>query len=95
MKTIVETSTKLSKYLLADDVTITATSDNITVGDPAQFIIADLNSGNTTITENVTNAPDDWTGNKYKLDRCTTKYPKPALKTLLDDKMLNLISCLY
>ena len=71
MKTIVETSTKLSKYLLADDVTITATSDNITVGDPAQFIIADLNSGNTTITENVTNAPDDWTGNKYKLDGTT------------------------
>ncbi len=71
MKTIVETSTKLSKYLLADDVTITATSDNITVGDPAQFIIADLNSSNTTITENVTNAPDDWTGNKYKLDGTT------------------------
>ena len=71
MKTIVETSTKLSKYLLADDVTITATSDNITVGDPAKFIIADLNSGNTTIVENVTNAPSDWTGNKYKLDGTT------------------------
>jgi hypothetical protein len=41
MKTIVETSTGLSKYLLADDVTITATADNITVGDPAQFIIGD------------------------------------------------------
>jgi len=68
MKTIVETSTGLSKYLLADDVVITATADNITVGDPAQFIIADLNSGNTTITENVTNAPEDWTGNKYTFD---------------------------
>ena len=71
MKTIVETSTKLCKYLLADNVTITATSDNITVGDPAQFIIADLNSGNATITENVTNAPSDWVGNKYKLDGTT------------------------
>jgi hypothetical protein len=71
MKTIVETSTKLCKYLLADDVTITATSDNITVGDPAQFIIADLNSSNATITENVTNAPSDWVGNKYKLDGTT------------------------
>ena len=71
MKTIVETSTKLSKYLLADNVAITATSDNITVGDPAQFIIADLNSGNATITENVTNAPSDWVGNKYKLDGTT------------------------
>ena len=29
MKTIVETSTKLSKYLLADDVVITATADMI------------------------------------------------------------------
>ena len=71
MKTIVETSTKLSKYLLADDVTITATADSITVGDPAQFIIADLNSSKATITENVTNAPSDWTGNKYKLDGTT------------------------
>ena len=71
MKTIVETSTKLSKYLLADDVTITATANDITVGDPAQFIIADLNSGNTTITENVTNAPEDWTGNKYTFDGTT------------------------
>ena len=71
MKTIVETSTKLSKYLLADDVVITATANDITVGDPAQFIIADLNSGNTTIIENVTNAPEDWMGNKYKLDGTT------------------------
>ena len=71
MKTIVETSTKLSKYLLADDVTITATADNITVGDPAQFIIGDLNSTTVTVTDNVTNAPSDWTGNKYKLDGTT------------------------
>ena len=71
MKTIVETSSGLSKYLLADDVAITATADNITVGDPAQFIIGDMNSGNATITENVTNAPSDWTGNKYKLDGTT------------------------
>jgi len=71
MKTIVETSTKLSKYLLADNVAITATADNITVGDPAQFIIGDLNSTTVTITENITNAPDDWTGNKYKLDGTT------------------------
>ena len=71
MKTIVETSTGLSKYLLADDVTITATADNITVGDPAQFIIGDLNSTTVTITDNVTNAPEDWTGNKYTFDGTT------------------------
>jgi len=71
MKTIVETSTKLSKYLLADNVAIASGSDNIVVGDPAQFIIGDLNSTNTTVTENVTNAPSDWTGNKYKFDSGT------------------------
>jgi hypothetical protein len=53
MKTIVETSTGLSKYLLADDVTIVSNADNIVVGDPAQFIIGDLNSGTVTITESV------------------------------------------
>ena len=66
MKTIVETSTGLSKYLLADNVAIASTSENITVGNPAQFIIGDLNGSTVTITENVTNAPSDWTGNKYK-----------------------------
>lgn len=71
MKTIVETSTSLSKYLLDDDVTITATATEITVGDPAQFIIGDLNTGNSTIIENVTDAPADWTGNKYTYDGTT------------------------
>jgi len=71
MKTIVETSTGLSKYLLADDVTIVSNADNIVVGDPAQFIIGDLNSGTVTITENVENAPEDWSGNKYTFDGTT------------------------
>ena len=71
MKTIVETSSGLSKYLLADDVTITATANNITVGDPAQFIIGDLNSTTVTVTDNVTNAPEDWSGNKYTFDGTT------------------------
>ena len=71
MKTIVETSTGLSKYLLADDVTIVSNADNIVVGDPAQFIIGDLNAGTGTITENVTNAPADWSGNKYTFDGTT------------------------
>lgn len=71
MKTIVETATGLSKYLLDDSVTITVNSDHIVVGDPAQFVIGDLNSSNATITENVTNAPSDWTGNKYTFDGTT------------------------
>ena len=71
MKTIVETATGLSKYLLDDSVTITDNSDHIVVGDPPKFIVADLNSSNATITENVTNAPSDWTGNKYTFDGTT------------------------
>ena len=86
MKTIVETSSGLSKYLLADDVTITATADNITVGDPAQFIIGDMNSGNATITENVTNAPSDWTGNKYKLDGTTWSANPDWVDPTLEDE---------
>jgi hypothetical protein len=86
MKTIVETSTKLSKYLLADNVAITATADNITVGDPAQFIIGDLNSTTVTITENITNAPDDWTGNKYKLDGTTWSANPDWVDPTLDDE---------
>jgi len=71
MKTIVETSTGLCKYLLADDVDITATATEITVGDPPQFIINDLNSTIVTVTDNVTNAPSDWIGNKYTFDGTT------------------------
>lgn len=71
MKTIVETASGLSKYLLEDDVTIVSNADHIVVGDPAEFIIGDLNSGNVTITENVTNDPDDWSGNKYFFDGTT------------------------
>mgnify|MGYP003627970851 FL=1 len=86
MKTIVETSSGLSKYLLADDVTITATADNITVGDPAQFIIGDLNSTTVTVTDNVTNAPDDWTGNKYFFDGTTWTANSDWVDPTLDDE---------
>ena len=71
MKTIVETATGLSKYLLNDSVTITANSDHIVVGDPVEFIIWDLNSSTVTITESVTNAPSEWSGNKYTFDGTT------------------------
>ena len=86
MKTIVETSSGLSKYLLADDVTITATADNITVGDPAQFIIGDLNSTTVTVTDNVTNAPEDWTGNKYTFDGTTWTLNPDWVDPTLDDE---------
>ncbi len=86
MKTIVETSSGLSKYLLADDVTVTSTVDNITVGDPAQFIIDDLNSTTVTVTDNVTNAPDDWKGNKYTFDGTTWTLNPDWVDPTLDDE---------
>ena len=86
MKTIVETSSGLSKYLLADDVTITATAENIVVGDPAQFIIGDLNSTTVTVTDNVTNAPDDWSGNKYFFDGTTWTLNPDWVDPTLDDE---------
>lgn len=67
MKTIVETATGLSKYLLADDVAITVGVDRVVVGDPPQFIISDMNATNAAIHENVL-APADWIGNKYTYD---------------------------
>ena len=42
------------KYLYPDDKTLTVTTTEITVGDPPELIIGDLNSGNSTIVENVT-----------------------------------------
>jgi hypothetical protein len=67
MKTIVENTTNLSKYLLNDDVTVTLNEDTIVVGDPAMFIVADLNASTVTVYEGVT-APADWIGNKYTFD---------------------------
>lgn len=67
MKTIVETATGLSKYLLADDVVVTLNADHIVVGEPPQFIIADLNADNAVVYEGVT-APEGWSGNKYTFD---------------------------
>ena len=77
MRIIVETSSGLSKYALADDVNISATATEITVSetvdgeDVVKFIIADLNSTTVTVTDNVTSTPADWVGNKYIFDGTT------------------------
>ena len=71
MKIIVETGSNLAKYAIADDVVVQSTADNITVGDPVEFTIVDLNDPTTTVYADVTNTPDDWTGNKYTFDGTT------------------------
>ena len=63
--------TKRVKYVYADDKTLTVTSEDITVGDPPERIISDLNSGNSTVVENVTNVPSDFFGDKYDYDSGT------------------------
>jgi len=66
MKTIIENGTNCSKYLFSDDKQLNFTADHIEVGDPANldFIIGDMNSGNATLVEGVTE-PEDWYGCKY------------------------------
>ena len=67
-KTIVENSTNISKYLFADDKPVIMGSDKLTVGsDPVDFYVADLNSSNSTMNENVT-APEGWSGCKFLFD---------------------------
>ncbi len=68
MKIIVETENNLAKYAIADDVVVESTSANITVGNPVEFTIADLNDANTTVHADVTDTPDDWVGGKYFYD---------------------------
>ena len=70
MKTITENETKLSKYLFDDSKPVSMGSDKITIGDPSapDFYIGDLTSSTATLTENVTDAPSDWSGNRYTYD---------------------------
>lgn len=64
MKTLIHNETKQSKYIWADDVVVTP--NELTVVTP-DLIIADMNSTNSTLVENVT-PPDDWYGCKYLYD---------------------------
>ena len=60
-KTIIQNATKKSSYIFDDDVAIQITDTTIIT---PNFIVSDLNSGNSTLVENVT-PPEDWFGNKY------------------------------
>tara|TARA_R110001632_G_scaffold29794_1_gene78825 strand:- start:33 stop:317 length:285 start_codon:yes stop_codon:yes gene_type:complete len=64
MQTITFNTGNVSSYTFADDATLTASADNITT---PNFIIGDMNSGNSTIHTGVT-APDGWQGGKHTFD---------------------------
>lgn len=67
MKTLIENTTKESKYIWADDVVIILNKSMVIT---PEFNIGDLNSINSTLIENVT-PPNDWVGCKYLYDNET------------------------
>ena len=67
MKSLIHNETKQSKFLWADDAQIMVCEDmTFSPG----LNIADLNSTNATLVENVT-PPEDWYGCKYLYDAGT------------------------
>lgn len=67
MKTLIENATKESKYLFPDTAAVVLRVDMIVT---PEYGIADLNSTNATLVENVT-PPEDWAGCKYLYDAGT------------------------
>ena len=67
MKTIIEKTTKESKYLFQDDEQVAITDEATIVGHPPKLIICDLNSANATLVEGVS-LPEDYVGCKYLYD---------------------------
>jgi hypothetical protein len=63
MKTIIDNSTNISKYMFTNASTVTMGPGNIVTDD---FIIGDMNTSNSTLVEGVT-APSGWAGGKYTL----------------------------
>jgi len=64
MKTLVENSSGLSKYMFEDAEIVTMLDDYITIGEPIEWVIGCHNSSDSTLFENIT-PPNDWIGNKY------------------------------
>ena len=67
MKTIIRNGTNVSLYLFDDATDVVVTDTEITVGNPAEFIIGDCNTSNATLYTDVTD-PGDWVGWKYLFD---------------------------
>jgi len=68
MKTLIENSTKLSKFMFEDSVVINQTSATTTIGNPPELVIGDLGSSNSTVIEDLSNVPSDWHAERYTYD---------------------------
>ena len=66
-KTITLKSNNVSLYVFDDSETVTMESNKISVGDPVEKILGDLNSTNAELHTGVT-APSGWTGGKHTFD---------------------------
>lgn len=64
MKTIVRNDNGVSLYRFPDETPISVFEDHIDVGLPIFLIVADCNSDNVTVYDDVT-PPDDWFACKY------------------------------
>lgn len=68
MKTLTKNTKSL--YIFEDDKHLDLAGDNIIVGSPVEFIVANLGAGSSTLHTNVT-PPEDWAGGKYFFDGTT------------------------
>lgn len=71
MKVLVRNEDNISIYLIDDGATVTFTADQVhIIGDPemGDVVVGDRSPDDTTLYENVTDAPDDWFGWKYIYD---------------------------
>lgn len=73
MKTIVENSTKLSKFLYEDDKEILMEEERITVGPVSNpdLYVGCHNKHDCTLYENIEGPSETWAGNKYMFDGTT------------------------
>lgn len=68
MKTVVRKDTNVSLYLFPDTTVVLLGESQMQVGaNPIEFFVADCNTSNAVIHENVTD-PSDWKGWKYFYD---------------------------
>ena len=67
IKTLTLKSNNVSLYVFDDSETVTMETNQISVGNPVEKILGDLNSTNTELHTGVT-APSGWTGGKHTFD---------------------------
>jgi len=86
MKTLIETTSKISKFIFEDDVEITLTPEQIIT---PEYTIGDMDSSNSTLIENITDTPQDWIGHKYMYENNKWKR-SPSWMDIRDREILEL-----